>query len=144
MNVCKMIVVATALTLNGTGVQAQSTLGDLQDMGFKKMAQNEFASTIVGRKLSGVNFHNANDIEFEFKPNGSMSGTWDGTRAGFGQGSFSGVWRMDDGGKLCTDTRTSWGTNSQCAFFFRLGDQHYASLSESDRKAEIRKRTIMK
>lgn len=132
---------ATTLALCTTAAHAQTTLGELLDKGFKKMMKGEFTSILVGQKWSGLT---ANEVRFEniYKADGSLSGWWWGSQGG--QGGLTGNWRMDDEGKICAFVSSTWDASTTCYYFFHSGDQYYTSLSDSDRDARVRVRTVKK
>lgn len=142
----KAISLALTLALFTTGAQAQSTLGELLDKGFKKMTKGEFVTAVSGAKISAVRADGV-ELEYGFNADGSIAGKWYSTRAmgdNLGQGTFSGTWSVDDDGKVCTITMSRGGQTNACGFWFRNGDEYYSSGSASDRDAAAGKRVFKK
>lgn len=136
------IYLLASLAIFATGAVAQSTLGELLDTGFKKVAKGEFASAAFGTRVAVVDGA-GNQFLSDYKVDGSFSGAYY-LSAGGVQGVFAGTWTMDDSGKLCTDGASIWFRTVRCRFWFRNGNQFYQSDSETDRSSPIIKVTLTK
>lgn len=87
------------------------------------------------------------ELEYSFRPDGWFGGTWyssTGMANNMGQGQFSGTWSVGDDGKVCTAVMSAGGQSNTCNYWFRNGDQYYASSSATDRAAAAGVRTLKK
>lgn len=127
------------LTLCGTPVYAQGTLGEILDKGAVRLSQEEVTSLMAGATASGETA-SGNRFEAHFNEDGSLSGTMQRLRETYGYG---GTWKVDDDGRTCQETRSYTkvaGTSSFCQYFFRLGSEYFVSESPSAKDASIRQR----
>jgi hypothetical protein len=124
---------------------AQNSLGELFDMGGKKLSKQEAVAALSGANLSGETRDGA-----EFQSDYKMDGTYAGSFASpqtKRNGTTFGTWTVDDTGKVCIDgtIRVREVTPQKgCVYYFKNGDQYYISTSDSDRSASVSKRTIKK
>lgn len=142
----KRIYLLGFLGLFATAASAQSTLGDILDKGFKMLSKAEFVAAVHNIKISSVRADGV-ELEYSFQPDGSFGGTWyssTGMANNMGQGNFSGTWSVEDDGKVCTSTMSRGGQTTTCGYWFRNGDQYYASSSATDRAAAAGVRTFKK
>jgi hypothetical protein len=134
--------------LGSTAAVAQNTLGELLDAGGKKLSKEEVATTFSGAQVTGIT-SGGGQQELAYKADGSISGnmvTAQGKSVG-----IVGTWKVDDRGRLCTESTQSGmrgtlraGQGESCNFYFVNLEQHYAASSDSDRASPILKRTIKK
>jgi len=122
---------------------AQSTLGELLDMGAKQIPQAELVSLLSGLTMSGESFNNqGGTIRFDYKADGTVSGhlrTADGREF-----PSSGTWKVDDSGKFCRDmTRPNGSKWGDCRYFYRLGEGYFAAET-NERGTKIEKRIFEK
>jgi hypothetical protein len=125
----------TALAGAAGAAQAQSTLGDLLDRGASKLTPAEVAS--IG-PLRIVREAPDSDALMTLRPGGTVVGTVH-NKQGHGSSEASGTWSVDATGKRCVDVelpafRMNW---KQCGYLFRLGEQIYASASDTDRSVPV-------
>ncbi len=124
---------------------AQTNLGELLDMGGKKLSKQEVLGSLSGATLSGETREGA-VFETEYKADGTYAGSFVSPQNKRNGNTF-GKWTVDDAGKVCIDgTARLYQVYPQksCAFYFKQGNQYYASTSHSDRAAPVSKREIKK
>ena len=148
MNLRMFIGGSILVGLGSTGAVAQNTLGELLDAGGKKLSKEEVVTTFSGAQVTGLT-SGGGQQELAYKADGSVSGSMQLAKGG-GVG-IVGTWKVDDKGRLCTESTQSGlrgslraGNDEVCNFYFVSSDQHYAAKSDSDRSSPILKRTIKK
>lgn len=130
--------------LASTTALAQNTLGEVLDMGGKKLTKDELVATLSGANLSGETRDGAS-YQSTYKADGTYTGSFVSPQKH--NGTSYGTWAVDDTGKVCADGYLRLYEDRQqkvCAFYFKTGDQYYISVSASDRDAFVLKRTIKK
>jgi hypothetical protein len=143
-----------ALLLFAQFAVAQSKLGELLDVGAKKLSADEFRQELVQRVLVGPTPTGGN-LEMMYAANGSVEGwgaanpTATYTAAGVG---LRGEWTLDGAGRTCTSLRiggvgsypggTSTPLPPRCQFWFKYKEQYFLSDSDTDRSARVLSRTI--
>lgn len=127
-----------ALAVTSRSVVAQSTLSELIDGGATKLTTQEMMSTFSGAHVSGPRGNGIGQWDAKFNANGSIWGhvTNPGAMNAYIQTQgIHGTWSVDDSGRLCWDV-TVEGYGSQhggdCAFVYRIGDQHYFALPRNE------------
>ena len=122
---------------------AQSVLAELQDAGAKKVERAELMLLLADASLSGTSFAGS-EVQLNYRADGTFSGNAYRTLGGT-TGLF-GTWTVDETGKLCADITIAASNrkDTQCVFIFKVGEQYFAATSDSDRNAQVRKRTIRK
>ena len=118
---------AAALTIVSANVAAQSTLGALLDSGAQRMSAHELSELIpntkwdsLGQEWSGIQ---------EFLSGGTFTGYEQ--RAGGSARGIHGPWNIDVQGRLCfTYVYLGSSNNPVCRYWYRRGDQYFASASE--------------
>jgi hypothetical protein len=136
---------AVSLGLTSAPALAQNNLGELFDMGGKKLSKQEAVATLSGANVSGENAQGAL-LQVDYKEDGTYSGSFTSPQ-NKRNGSSYGKWTVDDTGKVCIDgTIRLYDVQSQkgCVFYFKNGDQYYISTSDSDRGVLVSKRAIKK
>lgn len=124
-------------------VQAQETVGEILDAGWKKLPKTELVPLLSGASVSGESFSvKGNSIHFEYSADGKVSGY---SQTPMGHRSHStGTWNVDDSGKFCRDmTRQNGQRWGDCRFFFKHDDLYFAAETD-DRGAKVEKRAIEK
>jgi len=122
-----------------SGALAQANLGELLGRGAKQQDKDALIGSLPGitasRSLSG-----GASIRFTFQRDGAISGTFEGP----GQPGVNvvGRWSVDETGRLCTAVVAPIPTRTRCMFMFRLGEDYYASESDSDPNAPVTKRVL--
>jgi hypothetical protein len=123
---------------------AQNNLGELLDMGGKKLSKEELVATLSAANLSGET-REGSSYQSDYKADGTFAGSFVSPQKR--NGTSYGTWAVDDTGKVCTDgTIRLYEVRQQktCVYHFKNGDQYYISPSDSDRGAFVLKRTIKK
>ena len=124
---------------------AQTNLGELLDMGGKKLSRQEAVDSLSGATLSGETREGA-VFQTEYKADGTYAGSFVSPQ-NKRNGSTFGKWTVDDSGKVCIDGIVRLyqvRPQQSCVFYFRGGDQYYTSASDADRAAPVSKRAIKK
>jgi hypothetical protein len=138
----RMLMTGVIFAALSSSAQAQNTLGELLDMGGKKLAKEDVTAAIVGSRVGGPTKFGGR-TEIGIKADGSLSGylrTPDGRDAG-----LIGTWTVDDSGRMCSDSTAKFQTIQKikgCMFFYSVSDRYYISESDSDRNARLLVRTI--
>ena len=132
------------LMLMSGAVMADGKLGDILGKKPHKVTPEEWKAMLP---VTETYVWFSGDVEGEatltYKSDGTFSGTakeyvWQTT-----SGS-KGTWEIDPKGKICIDEKfESWGSSFKgCWFTFKVGDQYYVSLSDTDPASAIRKATL--
>lgn len=125
---------AAALACAGAA-QAQSTLGELIDLGARKITPAQAqALGPLGVTRQGAD----SDIFMTLHPDGTVVGSVS-NKQGHGSSEARGTWTMDAGGKRCVDVdlpafHMKW---NQCGYTWQLGRQLFAAPSDTDRDARV-------
>jgi hypothetical protein len=144
----KTLVVASCAVLIGLGsasALAQNNLGELIDMGGKKLSKEESVAALSGANVSGQARDGAL-FQSDYKADGTYAGAFVSPQ-NKRNGSTYGKWIVDDTGKVCVDGSIRLyevQPQKNCLFYFKNGDQYYISPSDSDRGAFVAKREIKK
>jgi hypothetical protein len=142
----------------GTSPVAQRTLGDLLGAGATKLSKQQVLDTLNGAKISGARPDGGTYLA-TFKVDGTYAGSYQGRPGTSVSSGFFGKWTVDDDGKFCDEHAilldqavqprpypasgvVTEGPSGNCSFIFRLGDDFYASASDSDRSAPAFKRVV--
>ncbi len=131
--------------LTSASAVAQNNLGELLDMGGKKLSKEELTSTLSGANVSGET-REGSSFQSDYKADGSYAGSFVSPQ-NKRNGTTYGKWTVADNGNVCLDgTIRLYEVQPQksCVFYFKTGDQYYVSPSGSDRGASVSKRTIKK
>lgn len=123
--------------------QAQETVGEILDAGWKKLPKVELVPLLSGASMSGESFTvKGNSIHFDYSADGTVSGY---SLNPMGQKSNSaGTWKVDDSGKFCRDmTRQNGQRWGDCRFFFKRDEVYFAAETDN-RSAKVEKRAIVK
>jgi hypothetical protein len=145
MRISTMTLCAVVAAAGNGPALAQSNLGELLDMGGKKLSKEESVTALSGATLSGETRDGA-VFQSDYKADGSYSGSFVSAQ-NKRTGTTYGKWTVDDNSKVCVDgTIRLYETQPQkgCQFYFKNGDQYYISPSDSDRSAYVLKRAIKK
>jgi hypothetical protein len=144
----KILVVASCAVLMGLGsayALAQNNLGELIDMGGKKLSKEQVAAALSAANVSGQTRDGAL-FQSDYKADGTYAGSFVSPQ-NKRNGSTYGQWTVDDTGKVCIDGSIRLyqvQPQKSCLFYFKNGDQYYISPSDSDRSAFVAKREIKK
>ena len=145
MTVRALAATVVFIGLTSASALAQNNLGELFDMGGKKLSKQELVAALSGANLSGET--SAGSVfQSDYKADGTYSGSFTAPQTKR-NGTTYGTWTVDDTGKVCIDgTIRLYEVQSQkaCVFYFKNGDQYYISPSDSDRGAFVAKREIKK
>ena len=136
---------AVLIALNSAFALAQSSLGELIDMGGKKLSKEEVVAALSGANVSGEARDGAL-FQSDYKADGTYAGSIVAAQTKR-NGSTYGKWTVADTGKVCVDGSIRLyevSPQKGCAFYFKNGDQYYISPSDSDRGAFVSKRAIKK
>lgn len=123
--------------------QAQETVGEVLDAGWKKLSKAELVPLLSGANMSGESFKvKGSTIHFAYSADGTVSGF---SQTPMGHRSHStGTWNVDDSGKFCRDmTRQNGQRWNDCRFFFKRDNVYFAAETD-DRGANVEKRAIEK
>lgn len=112
-----------------TTVQAQSTVGELQEKGGALVGKEEFA-TMLPLRMEGQWPNRQGEEVLYFSVDGKITGK------GFHYSSRSespaeGSWTMEADGRLCKPQKfTAWPNSStnNCYYMFKLGSDYYSSV----------------
>jgi hypothetical protein len=129
--------------LTSAPVLAQNNVGELFDMGGKKLSKEEAVAALSGATLSGESGQGS-VFQSDYKADGTYSGSFVSPQ-NKRNGTTYGKWTVDDTGKVCIDGSIRlYEVQPQkvCLFYFKNGDQYYISTSDSDRGASVSKRAI--
>ena len=136
---------ATLAALASGLVLAQGTVGELLDAGGRQLTKEDVLATLVGANVSGANAGGA-FMELTYKGDGTVAGSILSAHALGRGGPVWGTWTVDENGKVCRDVKITILDSRQvqnCAFFFRLSHDYYATRhGSSDRTEQVLKRTI--
>ena len=124
------------------GAHAQSNLGELLDLGAKKILKPEYVASLP-TTVFAVWPDGKGERRLTFFPDGKITGNEKHYASGATSGSV-GKWTMTDSGKICTSVRfTVWqGSREECRYFFRVGSDVYITLSDAARATPVQKQTI--
>jgi hypothetical protein len=128
---------------------AQSNLGELLDAGAKMMSPEEFKQEVVGRVITGPT-STGGTLEVIYAGNGSVQGRGSYAKALF-LGPLDGEWMIDDGGRVCTGMRIGGSPSTpgvmlpaRCQTWFKHADAFFLCDSDSDRRARVLRRTLIR
>jgi len=115
----------------GLSAGAADDLGSVLDGGGKKLSADEFKSEMVGKNVGGQGTNGP--WRREHRADGALGGSLVGRRGEPWQ--INGNWTVDDAGKVCVKFTYSPRKLEEafCTFYFKQGDQYFASRSDSDR-----------
>ena len=145
MNSRSLAAIFVFVGLTSASALAQTNLGELLDMGGKKLSKQEAVATLSGANSSGETPAGA-VVQSDYKEDGTYAGSYTSPQ-NKRNGSTYGKWTVDDTGKVCIDgTLRLYEVQPQkgCVFYFKNGDQYYISTSDSNRAALVSKRAIKK
>jgi hypothetical protein len=140
-----LIAIFVFVGLTSASALAQTNLGELLDMGGKKLSKQEAVDSLSGATASGETRDGA-VFQTDYKADGTYAGSFVSPQ-NKRNGSTFGKWTVDDSGKVCIDGEVriyQVYAQKSCVFYFKGGDQYYASESDSNRAAPISKRAIKK
>lgn len=141
----RVALILLAMAVWAGGAVAQETLGELLDLGGRKMSQAELVAALQGTVMSGDSVKlKGGGIRFEYSPDGTVTGV--GRTATGEEFRHSGTWRVDENGHFVRETISmpSGVKKVEERFFFKRGDAYYAAESETDRAAPVFKRLFEK
>jgi hypothetical protein len=145
--------VGVALLLCGGLALAQSTLGELLDVGAKPLSPAEFKEEVVQRVIIGST-PRGGTIEVIYTAGGYIQGTGSPSQAVVKlvvPAPLTGQWTLEDDGRVCTSMQIMAmqsppvpGTNlpPRCQFWFKYNQQYFLADSDSDRSARVIRRTL--
>jgi hypothetical protein len=142
----RMLAAAAAfIGLPSASALAQNNLGELFDMGGKKLSKQELVAALSGANLSGETKDGA-VFQVDYKADGTYAGSFTSPQ-NKRNGTTYGTWTVADTGKVCIDGSVRLyevQPQKSCVFYFKNSDQYYISPSDSDRGAFVSKRVIKK
>ncbi len=119
-------------------------LGQLLDVGGKRLSAEEFRSEVVQRLLVGPVAEGVHATEIMYMKNGTIFGR--GMLGGPAAGAMpyiSGSWTVDQAGGVCATMTTGLTTMpTRCQFWFKLGDGFFVSDSDSNRNTKVLHRPV--
>jgi hypothetical protein len=122
-----------AVYVPATLAQQALTVGDLLNMGAKKVTKQEMQQLYSGATVSGTQIGRSEVIfQNKHRPDGTVTGiSW---RNGvLSSTTTTGNWIINDGGQLCYDLQG--GAIRGCQYFFTFGNRFFAA--RSDDRAEL-------
>ena len=126
MNHRAIVGCAILMGLVSTTVLAQNTLGELLDVGGKKLSKEGVTAALGGAHVTGAS-KLGGQLDYVYKADGTFSGNATNSQ-GRGSGVF-GTWTVDDSGKLCADY-TLTGVNRRGQNLFLLLYQFGSVVSQ--------------
>ena len=146
-----------ALLLWATAGVCQSNLGELLDAGAKRLSAEEFRQEVVQRTIQGPTL-TGGAMEIMYVTNGSVQGSGTSPDAVSAQSRWAqldGTWTTDAHERVCTSMRIGGAAGGygsilgtalplRCQFWFKLGDRYFFSDSDTDRRARVLSRTVVK
>jgi hypothetical protein len=136
------LLLGSALLLCARLAVAQSNLGELLDAGGRRLTVDEFKAELVQRLIVGQTAGGDN-LEILYGRTGEIAGG--ALLPNYGLMTIFGEWTTDDNGRICTSmqfARASRETLRRCEFWFKYKEQDFLSVSDSDRRARLVRRTI--
>ncbi|MGP1680059.1 MAG: hypothetical protein ACTS6J_23240 [Burkholderiales bacterium] len=133
------VVLAVLATMLATVANAQSNLGELLDKGGSKMLKADYIA-LAPFRVKYVWFQGGGEGDLVYAANGTLTGT-EYHYPSRSESPAVGTWTVDDSGKWCIKKNLeAWNSKTDvCWYSFRLGDEYFGTLSETDRNARVGK-----
>src|SRR5262249_11679262 len=131
-----------ALMLIAPLAMAQTKLGELLDAGAKKLSGAEFKEQVVQRVLIGPTAAGGS-IEVLYAQTGVIQGLGTYSPYSLRMAPVSGIWTIDESGKVCTSMQIGSGQIAtvtlppRCQPWFKYKDQYFLADSDTDRQARV-------
>jgi hypothetical protein len=126
---------------------AQTTLGDLLQAGAQRVTPQRFDEEVVQRTLRG-RLDTGMLVEMMYAASGQLQGI--GLAAGAEWSvQVLGSWSAGDNGTICTRMTLDGPTiramfPRACQYWFKLDERYFVSNSESDQRARVTVRTLLR
>jgi hypothetical protein len=132
-----------AAMLSATSANAQTSLGELLDLGGRKLSADEMKVTLIGATINGRTA-TGGEVEFRYNADGTVTGNAHPPLGGRIASGVYGTWKIDGEGQLCADiTYSAYNTKDiRCGYLFKYGDAYFAAQSATDRATTILPRSI--
>ncbi len=126
-------------TMLATGANAQSNLGELLDKGGKKLLKADYIA-LAPFRVKYVWFQGGGEGDLVYAANGTLTGS-EYHYPSRSESTAVGTWEVDDSGKWCIKKNLeAWNSKTDvCWYSFRLGDEYFGTLSDTDRNARVGK-----
>ena len=116
---------------------AQSNLGELLDKGGRKLMREDYAALPPFR----VQYRwpqGGGEGDLVYKADGTLVGTEYHSQTQ-SESTAIGTWTVDDNGRWCIKkTLAEWNSKTDvCWYSFRIGDEYFGGLSDSDRTSRV-------
>lgn len=126
-------------TMLATVANAQSNLGELLDKGGNKLLKADYTA-LAPFRLKYKWLQGGGEGDLVFAANGTLTGS-EYHYPSRSESTAVGTWTVDDSGRWCIKKNLeTWNTKTDmCWYSFRLGDEYFGALSETDRNARVGK-----
>jgi hypothetical protein len=124
----------------------QESLGDVLDKSGKLLTGDELKAELAGHWISWKSPNGM--LEFQVRPDdgGTRQGQVKAMRGACTD--FSGTWKIKDSGQFCMAASYRCGSSNLefegCPYWFKAGDQYWASASNNDRSTKVLARSVSK
>lgn len=145
----KKLLLGLALGLWVPFAVAQKNLGELLDVGAKKLSAEEFKQEVVQRTLVGLSPAGSR-MELMYANSGVIQGRSDALGDALPTGStmpviapIDGVWNIDESGRICASMVI--GRNLlplRCQVWFKYKEDYFVADSDSDRYVKVLRRSV--
>ena len=150
----RLLLLSMIVMLHAPAAFSQSTLGELLDVGARKLTAEEFKEEVVQKYVAGPTA-NGGSIEMMYTQTGIIQGQSE-LRAGSVMALVSGEWTTDNDGRICAAMRIgiAGGTGgvatgssglmlpTRCQHWYKREQEYFLSDSDTDRSARVFRRTV--
>ena len=132
----------TVLLLWATLAVGQNNLGEILNAGASRLSAEAFRQELVGRTLVGP-ASGFKQLEVVYMANGRVLGIGIPSRAWLHPTEITGAWTTGDGDTICITMSVGTVTlPKRCQFWLKLGEEYFASSSDSDRSMRVLRHTV--
>lgn len=126
---------------------AQNNLGELLDVGAKRVSAEEFRQDVAQHTLVGNLTAQGGNMELMYSNGGMIRGAsslYTGTPLSIAAlGQVDGVWNIDDSGRICSSMMVGRiFLPLRCQYWFKYKDDYFVADSDTDPKAKVLRRTV--
>jgi hypothetical protein len=143
---------ALALLLVAPLAAAQTTLGEVLDLGATKISADEFKRDVMQKTVVGTT-PAGGTLEIMYAHSGVIAGSGTHQPGSVVRAPVNGEWAIDDNERVCSKMSIGVGAMGgaifqnfilprRCQFWFKVGDTYFLSESDSDRHARVVRRTV--